>query len=51
MIQIGKEEVKKKSLFAADIIVSLSHPKNPIRGLLKLITSAGLDMKLTQKSQ
>jgi hypothetical protein len=50
-IQIGKEEVKI-SLFADDIIVFLSDPKNSTRELLKLITSAKwLDIKITQTNQ
>ena len=36
MIQIGKEEVKI-SLFADDMIVYLSHPKNCTRKSLNLI--------------
>ena len=38
MIQIGKEEVKI-SLFADDMIVYISDPKNPTRDLLILINS------------
>ena len=37
-IQIGKEEVKL-SLFADDMIVYLSDPKNPTRELLQLINN------------
>ena len=44
MIQIGKEEVKKKSLFAADIIVSLSHPKHPILNLINNFSRAGYEI-------
>jgi hypothetical protein len=37
-IQIGKEEIKV-SLFADDIIVYLSNPKNSTRELLQLISN------------
>jgi hypothetical protein len=50
-IQIGNEEVKL-SLFADDMIVYLSDPKNSTRELLTLITSAKwLVIKLTQTNQ
>ena len=50
-IHIGKEEVKI-SLFADDMIVYLSDPKNSTGELLNLITSAKwLDIKLTQTNQ
>jgi hypothetical protein len=38
LIQIGKEEVKKP-LFADDMIVYISDPKNSTRGLLNLTNS------------
>ena len=38
-IQIGKEEVKKKSQFADDMIIYISNPKNSTRELLKLINN------------
>jgi hypothetical protein len=37
VIQIGKEEIKI-SLFADDMIVYISHPKNSTREFLQLIT-------------
>ena len=55
-IQIGKEEVKL-SLFADDILVYISDPKNSTRELLNLINSRfrisvqWLDIKLTQANQ
>jgi hypothetical protein len=51
-IQIGKEEVKI-SLFADDMIVYISDPKNSMRELLNLITASvhKLDIKLTQTNQ
>jgi hypothetical protein len=51
-IKIGKEEVKI-SLFADDMIVYISDPKNSIRELLNLINSFSqyLDIKLTQTNK
>ena len=51
-IQIGKEKVKI-SLFADDMIIYISDPKNFTRELLNLINnfSAELDIKLTQTNQ
>jgi hypothetical protein len=40
-IQIGKEEVKI-SLFADDMIVYISHPKNSTRELLNLINNSSV---------
>ena len=40
MIQIGEEEVKI-SLFADDMIIYISYPKNSTRELLSLINSFG----------
>jgi hypothetical protein len=52
VIQIGKEEVKI-SVFAGDMIVYVSDPKNSTRELLKLINNfrKWLDIKLTQTNQ
>jgi hypothetical protein len=51
-MQIGKEGVKI-SLFADDMIVYISDPKNSIRELLNLINSFSTvaDIKLTQPNQ
>ena len=51
-IRIGKDEVKM-SLFAGDMIVYISDPKNSNRELLSLINSFGevAGYKLTQTSQ
>jgi hypothetical protein len=51
-IQIGKEEVKI-SLFADDMIVYISDPKNSTREPLSPINSSSevLDIKLSQTSQ
>jgi hypothetical protein len=50
-MQTGKKEVKI-SIFADEMIVYLSDPKNSTRELLKLINNSAkwLDMKLTQIS-
>ena len=49
-MQIGKEEVKL-SLFADDMTVYLSDPKNSTRELLQLINNFSKVIKSTQANQ